>query len=371
MEGKCPQHGKSFTVACLEQGCKQPFLCLVCIRIHDEDHSEFINLLENDTEWLKPHNTELEQLRNHPLLISPPDQYDVLAHNKELINQMIENLILKIKEKGNLLIEEMTKQMEEQQAIEKFSKCLREKYEIIQNVNFRQDDIFHLAKEVIRFREELLPDIQEALKLMNEDLTTWKLNPIKASQAEKLLQRVIIENINLDDLFSGFEAEQLEAMSPSLKESLKSQKKLQKEIDEQKECLKTTEKKFLKKIRELEKKLEEDSEEDCEDIYFLSSHDRELKQLQSLYDSEKKSNSRIQSQLDAVLTISGDSCGRVYEISSSESVFFCKGYHLIRSCQIAATRPCFKTIKYPSLGLALLMDQAKKNTILLTNKTNL
>jgi len=185
------------------------------------------------------------------LLTSPTVQHDVLAHNKELINQMIENLVRKIKEKGNLWIEEMTKQMKEQRAIEKFTQCLREKYEIIQNVNFRQDDIFHLAKEVIRFREELLPDVQEALKLMNEDLTKWKLNPIKVLQVEKMLQKVVIENINLDNLFSELEADQLKTMSLSLRESLELKRKLQKESND----LKETEKKFKNEIKELEERL--------------------------------------------------------------------------------------------------------------------
>ena len=251
MERQCHHHGKPFIVACIEQRCQQPFLCLVCYRTHNENHSEFIDLLENDTKWLKPHEIELEQLAKHPLLTSPTVQHDVLAHNKELINQMIENLVRKIKEKGNLWIEEMTKQMKEQRAIEKFTQCLREKYEIIQNVNFRQDDIFHLAKEVIRFREELLPDVQEALKLMNEDLTKWKLNPIKVLQVEKMLQKVVIENINLDNLFSELEADHLKTMSLSLRESLELKRKLQKESND----LKETEKKFKNEIKELEERL--------------------------------------------------------------------------------------------------------------------
>ena len=163
MERYCYQHGKPSIMACIEQGCQQPFLCLVCYRNHNEDHSEFVNLSENNATWLEPHKAELEQLINHPLFVSPPDQYDVLAHNKELINQMIENLVHKIKEKGNLLIEEMTKQMEEQQAIEKFSECLREKYDIIKNVNFRQDDIFHLVKEVKHFGKSFYQTFKKLL----------------------------------------------------------------------------------------------------------------------------------------------------------------------------------------------------------------
>ena len=86
---------------------------------------------------------------------------------------------------------------------------------------------------------------------MNEDLTKWKLSPIKVLQAEKMLQKVVIENINLDNLFSGIEVDQLETMSLSLRESLELQKKLKKEIND----LKETEKKFKNEIKELEERL--------------------------------------------------------------------------------------------------------------------
>ena len=340
METQCSQHGKPFTVACLEAGCQQPFLCLVCYRTHNENHTEFINILEGDTKWVKPYETELAQLAKHPLLATPPVQHDVLAHNKEVINQMIENLVRKIKDKGNSLIEKMTEQMKEQQAIEKFSQCLKEKNETLQNINFTNGDTFQLVKEVKRFREELSPNIQEALKLMSEDLAKWKLNPIKVLQAEKLLQKVILENINTEDLFSGLEAGQLEAMSPSLKESLESQKKLQKEIDDLKESLKATDvagNNVKSEINGLEEK--------------LKAKNKEIEGLKSLYKSETEFHYQTQSQLDAVLSIPGDICCPVYDIGlTSQTVIFCKGFHNKNSkCPIYADRPCFRTVNVKNL----------------------
>ena len=376
MERQCPEHGNTLKIGCLRNGCEQTFSCLICYRNHNEDHTEVIVLSEQDRTWLKPYEAELEKLTKDSLLHLSPNQHDIIHHNKELINKMIESLVWKLKQKGELLIEEMVKQMTEQQAIERISHCLKEKNEILQNINFMHDDTFDLVNEVKYFQEKVSPDTKKIIQFMKEEHIMWTINPSVISQTEQKLQKSIIESLSLDDLLSGNELEgskstidfeqgfdmfsnEKEDEIFKLKKSFKLKcENLSKEINSLKTLLKTKEEQYEKTLAKKENR---------------DNLLKEIKSIQSLFDAEKKSRKKIQSELAVIKSFYEDEkqsktlilksivefsftygCGLLCKINLEEGIYFCCDSHYTNTvCPVRGRGYCFKIIK---------LDQIKDKT---------
>ena len=202
MDQYCTEHNKPFAVACLQQGCEKKLLCLFCYRDHNQDHfSELLTFLEKDKAWIECHKINKQELENNHLFVSSPSQNDIIAYNKQLIQKMIDILVMRVQEKGKMLIEEMLQRFQEQNPIEKLSYALKKHEESLRKITFATDNTCELVRETKVFQEEISPKIKKSLVLIEEEIRMWTINPIKAFQTEVMIANSIIK-MDLDDLFT-------------------------------------------------------------------------------------------------------------------------------------------------------------------------
>jgi len=351
MERHCSQHNKPAIIACLQKDCQQTFICLVCHKTHNEDHQiEILNQLEKDRSWIIQHEKDKESLANNRLLVSKPSQYDLVNYNIKVIQKMIEELIIKIKEKEKQLIEEMTRRFEEQNPINKATSTLKKCEEVLNKTTFEIEDIYDLVKEVKDFQEERHTKIKKSLVLIEDEVRAWTINSTKILQTKTVIANSI-EKLNLDDLFTYNCLEDDEKSDQFIQQGYDFFTKQENNFSDLRLLKIQKNKTFHKELRDIKKSLEEKSEQ----LVQVGISKSKLEEDIIKYENEKKDlNNLITSSKENYQNILTDSsnCGTKYTHYSGRRIYYCKGADPKKSkctsleCEINCYIPQFQVIEH-------------------------